>query len=278
MLCAAKDEYPVLLSNGDLVEEGPDPENPRHHCAVFRDPHKKPSYLFALVAGDLHSVETTIVTKVWLSLQRTCGPQLSPSRQTATRTWRSPCYIVGVGFVKFRAEGWCCTTQVHLSSSLFVFSGGHCGAKKNRSRKALRLSRPRISTGWFRATVVFSWHELWLLCSPISSRQSGRSVRVAVWGVSRNRGKLGWALESAVKSMRWDEEAFGREYDLNAFHVACVDGFNAGAMENKGLNIFNCDALLAEPKSTTGKDCLHWMADARSAPLRSSPFIEFCFC
>lgn len=104
-----------------------------------------------------------------------------------------------------------------------------------------------------------------LLLSLDFSHQSGRSVRVAVWGVPRNREKLRWALESALKSIRWDEEAFGREYDLDAFHIACVDGFNAGAMENKGLNIFNCDALLADPKVTSGKGYTYSMANAVSS-------------
>lgn len=65
--------------------------------------------------------------------------------------------------------------------------------------------------------------------------------------------KLRWALQSVKKAMKWDEEAFGREYDLKEFNIACVSDFNAGAMENKGLNIFNCALLLADPSTSTGK-------------------------
>ena len=64
--------------------------------------------------------------------------------------------------------------------------------------------------------------------------------------------RLTWSLEGLKMSMKWDEETFGREYDLDVLRVGCVSDFNPGAMENKGLLIFNCDLLLADAKSTTG--------------------------
>lgn len=66
------------------------------------------------------------------------------------------------------------------------------------------------------------------------------------------RSKLSFALESVKKSMKWDEDTFGLEYDLDVFNVVCVRDFNMGAMENKGLNIFNSSLLLADKKTTTG--------------------------
>ena len=64
--------------------------------------------------------------------------------------------------------------------------------------------------------------------------------------------KLRFALEAVRRSMAWDERVFGLEYDLDVFSVVCVRDFNMGAMENKGLNIFNSSLLLADPKTTTG--------------------------
>ena len=58
-------------------------------------------------------------------------------------------------------------------------------------------------------------------------------------------------MESLIKSMKWDEEVYGREYDLDIFNVVAVDDFNMGAMENKGLNIFNSAAVLASPDTST---------------------------
>ena len=65
--------------------------------------------------------------------------------------------------------------------------------------------------------------------------------------------KLFFALDSVKRSMAWDEKTFGLEYDLNVFNVVCVRDFNMGAMENKGLNIFNSSLLLADPRTTTGE-------------------------
>nr|PUA87603.1 aminopeptidase N protein [Toxoplasma gondii TgCATBr9] len=145
-LTARKQDYPVLLSNGELVESGDDPTDPEKHFSVFSDPHKKPSYLFALVAGKLHSV-------------------------------------------------------------------GHDYEKRDKSL-----------------------------------------VKVSVWSTPENVAKLSWALQSIIRAMKGDEILFGRDYDSNVFHIVCVNGFNAGAMENKGLNIFNCDSLLADPTTTTDEE------------------------
>eukprot|EP00920_Eleutheroschizon_duboscqi_P005886 GHVT01013811.1.p2 GENE.GHVT01013811.1~~GHVT01013811.1.p2 ORF type:complete len:101 (+),score=9.65 GHVT01013811.1:277-579(+) len=82
--------------------------------------------------------------------------------------------------------------------------------------------------------------------------QSGRSVEINIFSEPEDSSKLSWALQSVKKSMKWDEEEYGREYDLDVFHVVCAKDFNMGAMENKGLNVFNASLLLADPNTATG--------------------------
>lgn len=135
---------PVMLSNGNKVSEESLPSG--RHKVVWRDPFKKPSYLFALVAGDLH-----------------------------------------------------------------------CHA------------------GTFRT-------------------MSGRDVRCEIWVEPRNKDACEHALQSLMHSMTWDEEAFGREYDLDVYMIVAVNDFNMGAMENKGLNVFNSKYVLAKPDTATDSD------------------------
>ncbi|NBS25811.1 MAG: aminopeptidase N [Gammaproteobacteria bacterium] len=138
---ADKALYPVLLSNGNNIGSG-DLDNGRHWVA-WEDPFKKPSYLFALVAGDLKPVDDTFTT-----------------------------------------------------------------------------------------------------CS-------GREVELRIFVEEKDLDKCDFALASLKKAMRWDEEVYGREYDLDIFMIVAVDDFNMGAMENKGLNIFNSSCVLAKPETST---------------------------
>ena len=80
---------------------------------------------------------------------------------------------------------------------------------------------------------------------------SGRQVALQIFVEAKDLDKCDHAMLSLKHSMRWDEEAYGREYDLDIFMIVAVDDFNMGAMENKGLNIFNTSAVLANPKTTT---------------------------
>jgi len=144
MLRADKQQYPVLLSNGNLIEEG-DLGDGRHY-ALWEDPFKKPSYLFALVAGKL-----------------VCEEQ-----------------------------------QIRL--------------------------------------------------------KSGRDALLQVWVEEGNLDKTAHAMSSLIKSIRWDEERFGLELDLDRFMVVAVSDFNMGAMENKGLNIFNTKYVLANSRIATDAD------------------------
>ncbi|SEA28805.1 aminopeptidase N [Microbulbifer marinus] len=134
-------QYPVLLSNGNETARGTTEDG--RQFVTWEDPFAKPSYLFALVAGDLQQVEDSYTTA------------------------------------------------------------------------------------------------------------SGREVKLQIFTEAKNIGKCDHAMRSLKKAMRWDEEVYGREYDLDIFMVVAVDHFNMGAMENKGLNIFNSACVLASPETAT---------------------------
>jgi aminopeptidase N len=131
----------VLLSNGNPVERGELPGG--RHFVTWEDPHPKPCYLFALVAGDLVHIEDRFTT------------------------------------------------------------------------------------------------------------MSGRVVLLQLWVEEENLDKTEHAMASLKRAMKWDEETYGREYDLDLFMIVAVNDFNMGAMENKGLNIFNSAAVLTHPQTAT---------------------------
>ena len=141
---ADKDKYPVLLSNGNLVDQGKGDEN--RHWVKWHDPYPKPSYLFALVAGDLAVAEDRYKTS------------------------------------------------------------------------------------------------------------SGRDVALRIYVEHGKENSCAHAMTSLKKAMRWDEERFGLEYDLDVYMIVAVSDFNMGAMENKGLNVFNDKYVLADPETATDND------------------------
>ncbi|RYJ01272.1 MAG: aminopeptidase N, partial [Acetobacteraceae bacterium] len=143
-LTADKARVPVLLSNGNPDGAGDLPDG--RHWARWVDPHPKPSYLFALVAGDLVAV-----------------------------------------------------------SDRFTTAGG-------------------------------------------------RDVALNIWVRRGDEDRCAHAMDSLIRSMKWDEEVFGLEYDLNVFNIAAVSDFNMGAMENKGLNVFNTKYVLADAETATDGD------------------------
>ncbi|KGP64322.1 aminopeptidase N [Legionella norrlandica] len=143
-ITADKKQYPVLLSNGNLIDSGETSEG--RHWVVWQDPFKKPSYLFALVAGNLVCIKDSFVT-----------------------------------------------------------------------------------------------------CS-------GRTVDLRIYVEPGNEDKCSHAMNSLKKAMKWDEEIYGREYDLDIYMIVAVSDFNMGAMENKGLNIFNSKYILARPDTATDQD------------------------
>ena len=84
--------------------------------------------------------------------------------------------------------------------------------------------------------------------------RSGKEVALAIWVRRGDEDKCAHAMASLKKAMRWDEDVFGLEYDLDVFNIVAVSDFNMGAMENKGLNIFNTRYVLAKPETATDTD------------------------
>ena len=83
---------------------------------------------------------------------------------------------------------------------------------------------------------------------------SGAPVDLNIWVRPGDEDKCDYAMDALIRSMRWDEEVYGCEYDLDVFNIVAVDDFNMGAMENKGLNIFNSKYVLASPQTATDRD------------------------
>ncbi len=83
---------------------------------------------------------------------------------------------------------------------------------------------------------------------------SGRHVKLAIWTAAADVPRCAHAMAALKASMDWDERVYGREYDLDEFNIVAVADFNAGAMENKGLNIFNSKYILADTETATDQD------------------------
>jgi len=113
------------------------------------------------------------------------------------------------------------------------------------------------------------WHDPWpkpaylfalvagelVAYSDTFTTRSGRHVDLNIWvRPGGDEAKCAFGMDALKKSMKWDEDVYGREYDLDLFNIVAVDDFNAGAMENKGLNIFNASAVLASPETATDAD------------------------
>ena len=101
--------------------------------------------------------------------------------------------------------------------------------------------------------------DLWCVEDSFTT-MSGRDVALRIYVEPENIDKCQHAMDSLKKSMKWDEEAYGREYDLDIFMIVAVNDFNMGAMENKGLNIFNSSAVLARAETAT--DAAHQRVEA----------------
>ena len=109
------------------------------------------------------------------------------------------------------------------------------------------------------------WHDPWpkpaylfaLVAGDLVAHQdrfttaSGRDVALNIWVRPGDEDKCAYGMDALKRSMRWEEEVYGLEYDLDIFNIVAVDDFNMGAMENKGLNIFNSSCVLASPDTST---------------------------
>ena len=112
------------------------------------------------------------------------------------------------------------------------------------------------------------WHDPWpkpsylfaLVAGDLSAHSGhhrtseGRDVTLNIWSHPGNEDRCAYALDALKRSMVWDEEVYGRAYDLDVFNLVAVEDFNSGAMENKGLNIFNASYVLASPETATDAD------------------------
>ena len=126
----------------------------------------------------------------------------------------------------------------------------------------------RAGMGEDGATHWAEWHDPWpkpsylfaLVAGDLVARSDsfttmgGRKVELNVWVREGDLDRTEHAMESLKRSMKWDEDTFGREYDLNLFNIVAVSDFNMGAMENKGLNVFNTKYVLADPETATDGD------------------------
>jgi len=115
------------------------------------------------------------------------------------------------------------------------------------------------------------WHDPWpkpsylfaLVCGRLAKvpnhfvTASGRPVDLGIYVEIGKENRAAYAMDALKRSMRWDEQAFGREYDLDVFNIVAVSDFNMGAMENKGLNVFNDKYVLATPETATDADYAH---------------------
>ena len=93
------------------------------------------------------------------------------------------------------------------------------------------------------------------------STMSGKQIDLAIHVDKGDADRAAWAMDSLKRSMKWDEETYGREYDLGVFNIVAVRDFNFGAMENKGLNVFNDKYILARPETATDQDYANIEAD-----------------
>ena len=100
---------------------------------------------------------------------------------------------------------------------------------------------------------------------------SGRTVALRIYVEPGKEDRCGCAMESLKRSMAWDERRFGREYDLDVFNIVAVSDFNMGAMENKGLNIFNDKYILARPETATDADYANIEASSRTSTSTTGP-------
>ncbi|MCF3595987.1 aminopeptidase N [Rhodobacteraceae bacterium LMO-12] len=105
---------------------------------------------------------------------------------------------------------------------------------------------------WPKPAYLFALVAGDLIAHPDSfTTMSGKAVTLNIWVRPGDEDKCAFGMEALKKSMTWDEDVYGREYDLDIFNIVAVDDFNMGAMENKGLNVFNSSCVLASPETST---------------------------
>jgi aminopeptidase N len=150
--------------------------------------------------------------------------------------------VLSVYSVRMRAEG-----QFPV-----LLSNGNCVAAARGRRQ--RTGPNGTIPGPSRATCSRWWRAISSPTTTPSPPMSGRKVDLNIWVREGDEDRTHHAMDSLKASMKWDEEVFGREYDLDLFNIVAVSDFNMGAMENKGLNVFNTRYVLADPETATDMD------------------------
>jgi aminopeptidase N len=143
------------------------------------------------------------------------------------------------------------TTRVEADKALYpdLLSNGNAieSGELNEGRHFVTWHDPFPKPAYLFALVAGRLH-----CQDDSFKtSSGKVVDLKIFVDPKNADKCDYALDCLKRSMKWDEDVYGREYDLDIFMIVAVDDFNMGAMENKGLNIFNSSCVLAKPETAT---------------------------
>ena len=148
-----------------------------------------------------------------------------------------------------RIEGDCDETPVLLGNGNLVESGKVAGTNRHYAL---------WQDPWKKPAYLFALvgGDLALIEDTFTTR-SGRQVKLGIYVEHGNQTRADYAMDALKRSMAWDEDVFGREYDLDVFNIVAVSDFNMGAMENKGLNIFNDKYVLALPQTATDTDYAH---------------------
>ena len=148
----------------------------------------------------------------------------------------------------------CFTTTIEADKSQFpilLSNGNPSGAQElDNGRHRITWNDPFPKPGYLFALVAGNL----AVIEDSFVTASGRTVDLRIYSERENIDKCGYAMRSLKEAMRWDEMNYGREYDLDIFMIVAVNDFNMGAMENKGLNIFNAKLLLALPETATDAD------------------------
>ena len=137
-----------------------------------------------------------------------------------------------------------------LAYPVLLSNGNNTGAGEDGDKHWAKWQDPHPKPSYLFALVAADL----VAVKDSFTTKSGRHVEIGIWVQKADEPRCGHAMAAVKNAMKWDEERFGLEYDLDIFNIAAVSDFNAGAMENKGLNIFNTVAVLASPQTATDAD------------------------
>jgi len=150
------------------------------------------------------------------------------------------------------------TTTIEADKTEFpiILSNGNGDPAQSKDlsngRHSITWEDPHLKPAYLFALVGGKLHTI----EDSFTTMSGKEVTLRIFVQDGYEDKVKWAMESVKRSMKWDEERYGREYDLDVFHIVATDKFNMGAMENKGLNVFNVSLLIGTPELSTDAELI----------------------